>query len=197
MIIGLYITFIILSQFFATKIFEITIFGHKFYSPSGIILFSITYLMIDIVNEHFGYKTAKKIIFIALISQIAMSFFIWIVIQLKPAPFWQYQSIWENIFSTVPRITLASWIAFYISSYTDAFLYSNIKKITKDKYLWIRNSFSTIPSLLIDSILFITIAFYGNVPIINMIIGQTIIKWIIGIINIPFIYLNVYILRKN
>ncbi|KKR13502.1 MAG: Conserved hypothetical integral membrane protein [Parcubacteria group bacterium GW2011_GWC1_39_29] len=171
LLIGLYVTFVLVAQILAAKISVFDLGFKTFYGPSGVLVFSITYLLTDIVNEKFGRKETQKI--------------------------WTMQTAWENIFNLVPRITLASWIAFLISENFDAFVYSWFKKLTHAKHLWMRNVFSSIPSLLLDSLIFIPIAFLGIVPLIPLIVGQTAIKWLVGLINIPFMYLNKYILKEN
>lgn len=197
LLIGLYVTFILAAQILATKIAEFNLGFKTFTGPAGIIIFSVTFLLTDIVNEKFGRKETHKMISIAFISQIAMIFFFWFGTKLPAAPHWTLQTPWEQIFKLIPRITLASWAAFLISENIDAYIFSWFKKITKNKYLWMRNIFSTIPALLIDSLIFIPLAFLGTLPILPLIIGQTTIKWIIGVINIPFMYLNRAILEKN
>ena len=136
-------------------------------------------------------------ILIAFVSQIAMVFFFWLGMIFPPAPFWTLQGAWEQIFGIVPRITVASWAAFLVSENVDAFIYQLFKKMTKGKHLWTRNVFSTIPSLLLDSLVFIPIAFYGVMPLMPLIIGQTIVKWLVGFVNVPFMYMNKAILGNE
>lgn len=197
LLIGLYVTFVLVAQILAVKISAYDLGFKTFYGPSGVLVFSITYLLADIVNEKFGRKETQKMILIAFISQVAMVFFFWLGIKFPPAPFWTIQGTWEQIFGLVPRITLASWISFIITENFDAYVYAWFKKLTKGKHLWTRNAFSSIPSLLLDSLIFIPIAFFGIAPILPLIVGQTAIKWLVGLINIPFMYLNKAILGKS
>ena len=197
LLIGLYITFVLVAQVLAVKISVFDLGFNTFFGPSGVLVFSITYLLTDIVNEKFGRKETQKMILIAFVSQIAMVFFFWLGVKFPPAPFWTIQGTWEQIFNLVPRITIASWIAFMITENFDAYVYSWFKKLTKGRYLWTRNAFSSIPALLLDSLIFIPIAFLGAMPILPLIIGQTAIKWLVGLVNIPFMYLNKAILGKN
>ncbi len=197
LLIALYVTFVLVAQVLAVKISVFNLGFATFYGPSGVLVFSLTYLMTDIVNEKFGRKETHKMILIAFVSQIAMVFFFWLGVNFQPAPFWTLQVSWEQIFTLVPRITFASWIAFMITENFDAYVYSWFKKLTKGKYLWMRNVFSSIPALLLDSLIFIPLAFLGVMPILPLIIGQTAVKWLVGFINIPFMYLNKAILGKN
>ncbi|MBI5306226.1 queuosine precursor transporter [Candidatus Wolfebacteria bacterium] len=197
LLIGLYVTFVLTAQILAAKISVFDLGFKIFFGPSGVLVFSITYLLTDIVNEKFGRKETQKMILIAFVSQIAMVFFFWLGVKFPPAPFWTIQETWEQIFNLVPRITLASWIAFIITENFDAYVYSWFKKLTNGKYLWTRNAFSSIPALLLDSLIFIPLAFLGVMPILPLIIGQTAVKWLVGLINIPFMYLNKAILGES
>ena len=197
LLIGLYVTFILVAQVLATKISVFDLGFGTFFGPSGVIVFSLTYLMTDIVNEKFGRKETQRMILIAFISQIAMVFFFWLGVKFQPAPFWTIQETWGQIFNLVPRITIASWIAFLVTENFDAYVFSWFKILTKGKYLWMRNTFSSIPALLLDSIIFIPLAFLGVMPILPLIIGQTAVKWLVGLVNIPFMYLNKAILGED
>ncbi len=197
LLIGLYVTFVLVAQILAAKVSAFNLGFATFYGPSGVLVFSLTYLMTDIVNEKFGRKETQKMILIAFVSQVAMVFFFWLGVKFQPAPFWTLQESWEQIFNLVPRITLASWVAFMITENFDAYVYSWFKRLTNGKHLWARNVFSSIPSLLLDSLIFIPLAFFGVMPILPLIIGQTAVKWLVGLINVPFMYLNKAILGKN
>ena len=197
LLIALYVTFVIVAQVLAAKISEFNLGFAVFYVPSGVIVFSITYLLTDIVNEKFGRKETHRMIFIAFASQIAMALFFWIGVQMNPAPFWSLQESWAQIFNLVPRITFASWIAFLVCENLDAVIYAWFKKITQGKHLWMRNSLSSLPSLALDSLIFVTIAFWGIAPIGALILGQIVIKWIVGLIDIPFMYANKKVMGYN
>lgn len=194
LLIGLYVAFVLSAQILAVKISEFDLGFKSFFAPSGILVFSITYLLTDIVNEKFGRKETQKMILIAFVTQVAMSFFFWLGINFPPAPFWKIQDVWQQIFGLVPRITLASWTAFLVSESFDATVFAWFKKLTKGKYLWMRNAFSSIPALALDSFIFVPLAFLGIAPILPLILGQITVKWLVGLVNIPFMYLNKWIL---
>ena len=109
-------------------------------------------------------------IFIAFIVQIAITLFIWLSIKITPAPFRTDQDSFMKIIGSAPRLILASWIAFIVSENVDAYIFSWMKKATNGKYLWMRNVFSSIPSMALESIIFVSIAFYGNQPLLPLII---------------------------
>lgn len=197
LLIGLYVAFVLTAQILAVKISAVDFGVITFTVPAGILVFSVTFLITDIVNEKFGRKETQKMIFIAFISQVALLFFFWLGIKFQPAPFWNLQDAWSQIFGLVPRITLASWIAFLLSENFDAYVFDWFKKATNGKYLWARNVFSSIPALSLDTLIFIPIAFGGLMPLWPLIFGQLALKWLVGLVNIPFMYLNRAILTYN
>ena len=201
--VAFYILFITMSQILAAKIgVFLDIPGSPITAPVAVLIFPFTFQITDMVNENFGRRRTHRMILIAFITQIIMSIFIWFSIEVPAAPFWGFdwgltpieaQQFWINFLGSTVRITIASWISFVITENLDAILFSKIKQLTKGKKLWIRNIFSDIPTLALDSILFISIAFVGEFPIdtiLLMIWGQMVTKWFFGVIDTPFMYLS-------
>ncbi|MGB9902227.1 queuosine precursor transporter [Methanothrix sp.] len=197
MLMGIYVAFGIFSNIAAAKTAEFDLVIGTFYAPAVVIVFSVTFLLTDVVNERFGLHETRRMIGIAFLSQIMISLFSWLVVELPPAPFFLHQDAIEVLLEQVPRIVLASWVAFLVSENLDAVVFAWFKSKTKGRHLWARNALSSIPAMLIDSTLFITIAFYGVMPVVPLIIGITITKWLVALIDIPFMYLNRWILYRN
>ncbi len=198
--IALFILFITMSQILAAKIGDFSIGDYQITAPVAVLIFPFTFQITDMVNENFGRKKTHRMIFIAFITQVLMVFFIWFSIEIPGAPFWgsEAQSYWVTFLGSTIRITIASWISFLITENLDALLFAKLKKITKGKNLWIRNVFSDIPTLALDSILFVSIAFGGVLPldvVLGIIWGQMLTKWFFGIIDTPFMYLSRYIIN--
>ena len=189
-IIGLYVAFVIISNLLAYKIAAFNLGFATFFATSGSIIFPVTFLLTDVVNEKFGRKETHKMIFLAFLTQVAVAVFIFIAINMPSAPFWTNQETFVAILGFAPRIMLASWVAFLISENADAYIFSWFKKLTQGKHLWSRSIFSAIPAMALDTVVFVTIAFYGLQPLMPLITGVLILKWLVGIINIPFMYLN-------
>ncbi len=205
--IAFYVLFITMSQILAAKIGDFSIAGYLITAPVAVLIFPFTFQITDMVNENFGRKKTHRMIFIAFMTQIFMTIFIWFSIEVPAAPFWgldwgsdpaEAQQFWLYFLGSTVRITIASWISFIITENLDAILFAKLKKWTKGKNLWIRNVFSDIPTLALDSVLFISIAFGGvfdlNV-ILLMIWGQLLTKWFFGIIDTPFMYLSRWIIN--
>lgn len=197
LLVGLYVSFVLISNIVAYKIVAFDFGFITFFASSATILFSVTFLLTDIVNEKFGRMETHKMIFIAFIGQVATALFIFIVLNLEPAPFWTDQESFARIIGFAPRVMLASWIAFLLSENLDAFVFEWFKRLTKGKHLWMRNIFSSIPAMALDTLVFVTIAFYGVQPLMPLITGIIVIKWIVGVINVPFMYLNRYVMYRK
>jgi uncharacterized integral membrane protein (TIGR00697 family) len=196
-LIGLYVAFGVFSNIAAAKAVSFDLGFTQFFAPAVVLIFSVTFLLTDIVNEKFGLRETQRMILIALVSQIAVTFFAWLVLSLPPAPFFGGQEAFQSVLGMVPRIVMASWIAFLISENADAYIFSWFKKATGGRRLWARNALSSIPAMALDSVIFITIAFYGVMPILPLIIGQIVIKWLVAILDIPFMYLNRWIMYRD
>lgn len=196
-LIGLYVAFVLISNIIAFKIVEYDLGFVKLFATAASLVFAVTFLIADIVNEKFGRKETQKMIFIGFLTQVAVAIFIWIAIYLKPAPFWNYQDIFVQVLGFAPRVMFASWVAFLISENFDAYVYAWFKVKTKGRHLWMRNIFSSIPSMALDTVIFVTIAFYGVQPLMSLIIGVLAIKWLVGIVDIPFMYLNRAVMYKK
>ncbi|MDD5191972.1 MAG: queuosine precursor transporter [Candidatus Nanoarchaeia archaeon] len=195
-LIGLYVTFVLISNFIAIKIVEFNFGFVKVFATAATLVFSVTFLLTDIVNEKFGRRETHKMIFIAFVCQIATAFFILMAIYLPSAYFWGDQEIFVKVFGFAPRIMLASWIAFLASENADAYIFAFFKKLTKGKHLWIRNAFSSVPAMALDTIIFVVVGFYNIQPLLPLIVGVIAIKWMVAIIDIPFMYLSRKIMLK-
>ncbi|MFX0030274.1 MAG: queuosine precursor transporter [Candidatus Hermodarchaeota archaeon] len=197
--IAFYVLFLAMSQILAAKIGDFSIGNFTITAPVAVIIFPFTFQITDMVNENFGQKATHRMIFIAFITQIFMTIFIWFGIEISSASFWGFdwgsdpveaQRFWANFLGSTLRITAASWIAFLITENLDAILFARFKKYTKEKNLWVRNVFSDIPTLALDSLIFVSIAFGGVMPIWTIIWGQILTKWFFGVIDTPFMYLS-------
>ncbi|MFX1281198.1 MAG: queuosine precursor transporter [Promethearchaeota archaeon] len=197
--IAFYVLFLAMSQILAAKIGDFSIGNYTITAPVAVLIFPFTFQITDIVNQNFGQKATHRMIFIAFITQIFMTIFIWFGIEVRSAPFWGFdfgsdpveaQRFWTNFLGSTVRITGASWIAFLITENLDALLFAKLNKFTKGKHLWFRNIFSDVPTLALDSLIFVSIAFGGVFPIWEVIWGQILTKWFFGVADTPFMYLS-------
>ena len=192
----LFTTCLIVANIIAVKL--ISIFG--WVVPAGIIAYPLTFLFTDVIAELYGRKIASRVVWAGFGANILMVILIFGGKLLPPASSWEDQLAYESILSMVPRITLASMIAYLVSQHHDVFAFHFWRKKTKGRFLWLRNNASTMVSQALDTGLFITIAFWGTVPtavITEMLLTQYVIKLIIAACDTPFCYLLVALLKNR
>lgn len=194
---GAFVGLLILSNILAVKLFSI---GEWVVLPAAVIIYVFTYPILDTITEVYGKEMARKTVTAGLVTQILAVIFIFITIQLPPAPFYEFQSEYEIIFTAGFRVTIASLLSFLISQHLDVTVFHRLKKSHGEKKLWIRNNVSTMISQLVDTSIFITIAFLGTMPfsaLVAMILSQYFFKFIIAILDTPLVYFLVHICKKE
>ncbi|NPA38723.1 MAG: queuosine precursor transporter [Candidatus Nanohaloarchaeota archaeon] len=168
--------------------------------PSAIIIYSLTFLISDFLSEKFGKKEAKQAIIAGFVLNILVVVVTYFITKLPYPEFAQTQAeIFSQVFSYTPRIVIGSLIAYIVSQHISIHLYHALKTKTKGKYMWLRNNLSTWTAQLFDTLLFITIAFYGILPfnvLQNMIFYHYLAKIIIAVLDTPFLYASTYIYDK-
>ncbi len=196
-LIGLYVTMVIFSNIVASKAVGFDLGFTTLFAPGAVLVFSVTFLLTDIVNERFGRRETQRMILIALVAQIALVLFSQMILRAQGAPFFQNQQAFEAPLGSVPRIVFASLVAFYISENVDAYIFQWFRKLTKGKHLWMRNVFSSLPAMTLDSVIVVLIAFSGVLPVLPLIIGLSVTKWLVGIVDISFMYLSRAVMGKH
>ena len=197
---------VILATLFATCLIVANIIAVKLISiggwvvPAGVIAYPLTFLFTDVITELYDRKIASRVIWLGFGVSVLMVILVFGGGLLPPAPFWEGQSAYQSILGMVPRITLASMIAYLVSQHHDVFAFHFWRQKTKGRFLWLRNNASTMVSQALDTAIFITIAFWGTVPagiLTNMLLTQYVIKLIIAVFDTPFCYLLVGLLREK
>ena len=152
------------------------------------IIYAIGFTTIDLINEYYGKEEAKRAIVTALFANLLWAYSAYVAVKLPAADvFAEMQPQFEAVLGSAPRIVLASMIAYYIASRVDVGVYHLIRQ--RGGPVWARIVGSNAASLLVDSVLFSTIAFYGVFPLAEVIVGQYLIKIVITLLNVPFAYM--------
>lgn len=191
--IALVACLVVMANIFANKI---VVLG-PFTFPASVIVFSMTFFITDIISEKWGKSYAKKAVWAGFFANLLLIISVYIVLAWEPASYaLEMSEMFSKVFALIPRIVVASFLAYIVSQNHDVWAFHFWKKKTKGKHLWFRNNASTIVSQLIDSVIFITIAFYGVFPIVPLILGQWIIKILIAVVDTPFMYASIWLMDK-
>ncbi|MFH1427174.1 MAG: queuosine precursor transporter [Patescibacteria group bacterium] len=195
-IMALFVAVLLISNIASTKIVALW----KFTFDGGTLIFPLSCIFGDVLTEVYGYRRARKVIWVGFFSAMLMSIILMIVVALKPASDWPYQEAYKNIIGLTPRIVVASLIAFLAGGFSNSYILAKIKVWLKGRFLWIRTISSTLFGQGVDTLLFVLIAFYGVLPtslLIAVIISNYIFKCGVEILFTPLTYKIVGFLKKK
>jgi len=193
LLVAIFVGALVISSVLASKI--ITIFG--LFVPAGVLAYCITFVVTDVISEIWGKERANRVVFSGFIALLVAFLLIRIALFWDAAPYWREQKAFSTILGSTSRIIIGSFIAYLASQYHDVWAFHIWRKLTGERHLWLRNTASTVVSQFIDTVIFITIAFYGTMPIFPLIKGQYIIKVLIALLDTPFVYLVVILVRRR
>lgn len=165
----------------------------------GTLIFPLTYIFGDILTEVYGFKKARKVIWLGVFANLLMAATFMVVGLLPSAPDWPNQGAYTAILGWTPRIVLASITAYFMGEFVNSVILSRLKVITKGRWLWSRTIGSTLVGQLIDTLIFITIAFAGALPnelLVSLIISNYLFKTGIEVLFTPITYKIVNFLKK-
>ncbi len=196
---ALYLTSMVLVNTLGSKI---TTLG-SVRASVGVFFMPILFLVTDIIGEVYGRKTSAQFVNLSTIMLVFMFLMVGLCIILPANETWNLQESYAIIFGSSMRMTFASLCSFFIAQHIDVFTFSFMKRITKEKHLWIRNNVSTIISQLFDTTIFMFITFYKMTDrytfsfIWSLIIPYWAFKVLFALIDTPLCYLGVWWLRKE
>lgn len=198
---GLFIAALVGCNLIANKFVSVD-FGFKvFIISAGVLPYPITFLITDILSEVYGRKKTNAIVFAGLFGSLLVLLILYLggqfsAIEGSPVSDDLYGAVFQNSF----RIISASMLAYLVAQFVDIRLFHFWKKITKGKHLWIRNNFSTIFSQLLDTILVVTVIFYGKESF-DFIMGLIMDGWLFKVLFAAFdtliIYVVIYFIRRH
>ena len=164
--------------------------------PAAIVAYPLTFLMTDVIGEIWGKEEANKTVKLGFICQMISLALIGCAILLPVAPFADNQAQFTAILGSSFRVVFASMIGYLVSQSWDVWIFHKIRNAYIAKHgstkggRWIWNNASTMTSQIIDTAIFITIAFIGIVPNIwTMILSQYLVKFVYALLDTPFFYL--------
>jgi uncharacterized integral membrane protein (TIGR00697 family) len=139
-----------------------------FSTTAGTIIWPLVYIIDDCLTEVYGYKKARWVMWITLLSNAIIVLLLQFVCWLPSAVVWEYESAFNTIFSATPRIFLATVVSFFLGSTINATIISKMKVYSKGKYFKLRAILSTIIGVAVESAVFFIIAFYGELSLITI-----------------------------
>lgn len=195
-IAAVFVTCLITANIIAVKL--ILLFG--FLVPAGIIVFPLSYLFGDVLTEVYGYSAARRVIWLGFACNLLAVIAFYIGGLAPAAPFWKDQAAYQTILGFTPRLLLASFTAYLVGEFTNSFVLAKLKIATRGRWLWTRTIGSTLIGEGLDTLIFVSIAFWGIIPadmMLTAILTQWIFKVVYEIVATPFTYLVVGFLKRR
>mgnify|MGYP001426394774 CR=1 FL=1 len=201
-LIGVFITSLIVSNLIFQKFFYLNLFGVDFELSVGIIFYPVTFLVTDVVSEIFGKKKANNMVIIGIIASLFCLSIIYLANYLTATEWSPVDNETFNlVFGNTSLAVGASMFAYLCAQLIDIKIYHFWKGLTKGKFLWLRNNLSTIPSQFLDTFLILFLLCWGGAieweRFTGLFFQGFLFKIIIAIIDTPIIYLCVFLLRKR
>ena len=198
MVIGIfYVTCLLLSNLVAGKMWAVT---ESITLPAAVILFPITYIFADVFTEVYGFKKARTIIWLGFGCSFFAVLIYMITVALPHPGFWDGQAAYETVLGTTPRVAIASFVGYLFGEFSNSVILSKLKVATGGKKLWVRTILSTLVGEGLDSIIFITISFWGtmdNAVVLQMILFQYLFKVSFEVLFTPITYAVVNWLKRK
>ena len=202
-ITALVVSNLIFQKFFYWYPFQLEILDTKLFEISvGILPYPITFLLTDLISEIYGKKNANQVVLIGLFASV-LSLFIVFIADAVPATSWSPvdDGLFSDVFGNTATAVFASMLAYLLAQYIDIQIYHFWKRLTKGRYLWIRNNFSTFSSQLVDTLTIVLLLCSFDVigwdKFWGLLISGFLFKVLIAICDTPFLYLGVYLMRRR
>lgn len=163
------------------------------------LLFPLTYIFGDIFTEVYGYAGSRRAIWNGFFANALMAGVAMLVVGLPASPEWPHQEAYQTVLGFLPRLVVASLIAYWAGEFANSFVMARMKVITNGKHLWMRTIGSTAVGQFVDTLLVMTIAFGGVMAtsdIVNAIVSGYIAKVLYEAAMTPVTYAVVNWLKR-
>ena len=200
---GVFIAALVSCNLIFQKFFSWSPFGiYTFEISVGILPYPITFLITDVISEIYGRKRANNVVLAGLISSLFVLAVI-MVANATQATEWSpiNNQVFSNVFGLTGIAVGASMLAYLLAQFIDIRVFHFWKKLTKGKYLWLRNNASTFTSQLVDTAtILVLLCWTGSIAWDKfwlLLINGFLFKVIMALIDTPILYFLIGIIRKR
>jgi hypothetical protein len=196
LIVALFVTCLLTANITAVKLAQVG----SLVVPAGVLIFPLSYIIGDVLTEVYGYRQTRRVIWLGFMCNVLAVLAIWGGGQLPAASFWDGQAAYERILGYTPRLLIASFMAYLVGEFANAMVLAKMKIATQGRWLWMRTIASTIVGQGLDSLVFITLAFGGVMPLpvlVATILTQWLAKTTYEVLVTPLTYGVVTFLKRQ
>jgi uncharacterized integral membrane protein (TIGR00697 family) len=165
----------------------------------AIILFPITYIFGDVFTEIYGYAASRRAIWLGFFATALLYTVASLVIALPADPQWRNQAAFLTVFGFLPRILIASLVAFWAGEFANSYTMARLKLLTQGRWLWTRTVGSTVVGQAVDTTLVITLTFGGQfsaATLLKMIATGYLLKVGYEVLATPLTYMVIGWLKR-
>jgi len=175
-LVALFVTSLIMANITAVKLMAVA----GLILPAAVVIFPVSYIAGDVLTEVYGYSQARRVIWLGFFCNFVAVMIIWLTETLPPAPFWKGQAAYESILGYAPRLLTASFLAYLVGEFFNAYIMAKLKILTSGRWLWTRTLSSTLVGQGLDSVVFIGVAFVGTMPL-KMLAFAVLTQWLVKV----------------
>ncbi|MDR2142485.1 MAG: queuosine precursor transporter [Deltaproteobacteria bacterium] len=157
MITGLFAAFLLISNLASTRVVKIGILEFD----AGTLLFPLTYIFGDLLTEVYGFAKARRVIWTGFGALFLATLFLYLASLPPPAPGWDGDPAWQSVMGLVPRLALASLVAYLIGEFANSITLAKMKAKAPQKGPAARFVVSTLVGQFFDTLIFASVAFLG------------------------------------
>jgi uncharacterized integral membrane protein (TIGR00697 family) len=203
---GYSLSFVVVVALFVTSLLTANVMAVKLFGfwglilPAGVVVFPISYICGDVLTEVYGYRAARRVIWLGFLCNFLAVAAIYVGGILPAAPVWQDQQAYETILGYTPRLLAASFLAYLVGEFANSYVLARMKVATNGRWLWSRTIGSTVVGQGLDSLVFVFLAFVGRIPltaIISTIVAQWLVKSAYEALATPLTYVVVNRLKRT
>ena len=195
-VVALFVTALITANIVAVKLIDVG----GMVLPAAIIVFPVSYIIGDVLTEVYGFRQARRVIWLGFACNLLAVVVIWLAGVLPAAGFWDGQPAFERILGQAPRILVASFAAYLVGEFANSAVLARMKVATEGRFLWARTIGSTVVGQGLDSAVFMTVAFAGIIPaegLATAVVTQWLVKSAYEAAATPLTYLVVGFLKRR
>ena len=204
---ALFVTALITAQVTAVKVIEVSlpvslpVTGEVILVPAAVFAYALTFFASDCYTELYGKRAAQILVNVAFVMNFVLLALLWLAIWAPISPASGVaQDPFADTLAASTGIVAGSLLAYIVSQNWDVVVFHRIKSYTSGRSLWLRNILSTATSQAIDTVIFVTVAFYvaprvfgvgAEIPvpvIFALIVGQYVFKLLVAVVDTPFVY---------
>lgn len=193
--VALFVTSLLTANIIAVKLIEIG----PLILPAAVVIFPVSYILGDILTEVYGFRWARRAIWLGFLGNVVAVAAIWIAGVLPAPAFWGGQEAYIAILGFTPRLLVASFIAYLVGEFANSTVLAKMKVWSQGRHLWLRTISSTVVGQGLDSLIFILIAFGGLMApaaLAATVVGQWLFKSVYEVLATPLTYLVVNKLKQ-